>query len=275
VKSGLLLLIFVGSALQTAGGQTTQPPANPAPLADQTHPATYICSVVVVDTADRDRYVSWLARVQRPVWQELKRRGQLADAYVYEVHKVRSALPNVPAWNFLLLMQMAQEALPKDFLEAERALVKAQSGPDAPAKFTVRRIEVLRSTPNSYYPEPTAANRLREAEASFDLEYIDVNHTTAALDEYREAMRRSLGPRTGELVRSGIYFNFMALETVSVEYAEPAMPSWNQMHFNGGLPNEVTVPRSPEIQAIFRRLGDIRVKPRTDTVFVVPELTVR
>ncbi|GAC1456578.1 MAG: hypothetical protein PVSMB1_06280 [Gemmatimonadaceae bacterium] len=53
---------------------------------------------------------------------------------------------------------------------------------------------LLRSTPNAYYPEPTAANRLREAEATFNVEYIDVNHTTAALDEYRDAMRRVIGP---------------------------------------------------------------------------------
>jgi hypothetical protein len=82
------------------------------------------------------------------------------------------------------------------------------------------------SSARSPYPEPTAANRVREGEATCEVEYIDVNHTTAASDEYRDAMRRVIGPPVGEHVRNGTYF--MAPETVSVEYAEPAMPTWNQ-----------------------------------------------
>lgn len=156
----------------------------------------------------------------------------------------------------------------------ERRVQPDGAGADA-VTFHVRRVEVLRSTPNSYYPIAAPSIRDREADVEFAIEYIAVQNTPAALDEYREAMRVTLGPRVGERVRAAVDFNFRALETASVEYSETGMPSWNQIHVNGLLPGTTRAARPPAIEAIFQRLEEIRAKPRVDLTHALTELAVR
>jgi hypothetical protein len=264
-------LLAAGVAALLVAAATTLESHVPVPAVDR--PAIYVVSVVAVDTSNRDGYVRWIAGAQRPVWQRLKQQNVLADAYVYEVREVLSAQPNVPSWNLLLVRHVAQGS-GKEFLKQEEALLNHHTDRSA-VPFTLRRVEVLRSTPNSYYPEPTPANRARETEARWNVEYVNVNHIPEALHEYREAMRQPIGPAVGEHVRSGYYYNFIALETESVEFAEADMADWNQIHFNGGFAQTKPAPRSAEVQAVFNRLPAIRTRTRTDEVVVISELTVR
>ena len=115
-------------------------------------PALYLARVVSVDPANRDAYVRWLERSQRAVWQQLKRRGYLADETVFEVNKVLSG-SEVPTWNFLLLAHIASGVTAPVFLQAEQEVERSTRHDGASAESVpvrVRRVEVLRSTPNSY-----------------------------------------------------------------------------------------------------------------------------
>jgi hypothetical protein len=82
--------------------------------------------------------------------------------------------------------------------------------------------------------------------------------------------------------------NLIALETVSVEFAQPGMPNWNQIHLRGYFPDKGRVPpsaldgalrrvnpQSGGAAAVFGRLDSIRTKPREDVARQLPELAVR
>jgi len=240
-------------------------------------PTLYLARVIFVDPANRDAYVRWLERSQRAVWQQLKRRGYLADETVFEVDKVLSG-SEVPTWNFLLLAHIASGVTAPVFLQAEREAereVERSTPHDGAAADSVpvkvRRVDVLRSTPNSYYPVPEVMDA---ADAEFVIEYIAVQTTQAALDEYRETMRVSIGPVVGEHMRNGTRFSFIALETVSVEFAEAGMPNWNQIHVRGGLPDD-PIPWPSTLAAAYRKLDSIRTKPRIDLSHAIRQLAVR
>ena len=274
----ILSCVFLSTALLAQNSPQLPPPT--ATLNVEHAPTLYLARVISVDPANRDAYVRWLERSQRPVWQELKRRGYLADETVFELTKVVSGSA-VPSWNFLLLAHIASGVTAPVFLQAERegelsTRHDGAAGDSVP--FAMRRSEVLRSTPNSYYPVPAASNRNREAEAEFLIEYIAVQNTPAALDEYRESMRVSIGPAIGERVRNGTGFSFFALETLSVEFAEAGMPNWNQIHVSGLLPrrtDEPHMPWPPAVAAVLGKLESIRTKPRIDRSHAIRQLAVR
>ncbi|MCA1602273.1 MAG: hypothetical protein LC776_11730 [Acidobacteria bacterium] len=256
-------------------------------------PAVYVARVVSVSAAGRDAFVSCLRQKELPGWRRLKRVGLLADQSVFETTSLRISAPGVPPWNFLLLTRLAPAAAPDAFFKAEEKLrgKKRPRCEEAPGR-EVRRVEVLHSTPNSYYSRPDHGNRLPGAPTEFSVnyivEYIAVRQTSEALDEYRETMRRNNGPAIGQLIREGWLLNFIALETVSVRQTQPGVPNWNQIHVRGYFPEKGTVPpsdldgalRSVNPQGggtagIFGRLDAIRTKPREDVARQLPELAVR
>jgi hypothetical protein len=208
-------------------------------------------------------------KVQRPEWEELKHRQALADVTVFETDTALAQTPDVPPWNFLLLTHVAPGADVKAVLQVEHQTNNATSQGSA----RTRRLEVLRSTPNSYYPTPAPSRAARENEAEFLIEYIAVHDTPAELNEYRETMRQTIGPSVGERVRKGEKFSFIALETVSVEYAEPGMPTWNQIHVNSGLPDDL--PRPAALEPFYQHLTTIRTRPRVDGVRALRDVGVR
>jgi len=215
----------------------------------------------------------------------------LADEAVFEVDTVLTSAPSVPRWSFLLLSHVVPGVSARAFLRAEQdagGALASTSQPNDGAPFRVLRVEVLHSTPSSYYPVPALRDRGREASAQYVVEYIAVHATPAALNEYRETMRRTIGPAVGQLVRDGKQFSFVALETVGVEASRAGMPSWNQIHLNGWLPDvndnsdnafDAALlridPASRGSAAIFERLGAIRTRARVDVVHQVSDLSVR
>jgi hypothetical protein len=234
------------------------------------NPAIYVARIVAVEAAQRDAYVEFLTKVKRPLWEDLRRRELVADVTVFETDKTLAQAAGMPPWNFLLLTHVAPGADARAVLRPEPQANNANAPVDSAR---TRRIEVLRSTPNSYYPMPAPSRAARENEAEFLIEYIAVHDTSAELNEYRETMRQTIGPSVGERVRKGEKFSFIALETITVEYAEPGMPGWNQIHINGGLPDDL--PRPAALEPVYQHLTTLRTRPRIDGVRALRDIGVR
>ncbi len=158
-------------------------------------------------------------------------------------------------------------------------------GPCDTAGVEVRRIETLRPTPDFYLPR--AGSERFASSAQFVIEYIDVQNKPAAKREYRETMRTSVGPAIGKLVNDGVFYSLSSFETASVEYTQPAMPRWNELHVRGYFPDKG--PNPPEVDIalkqvnpqrggsteVFARLDSIRSKAREDFARQLHELDVR
>jgi hypothetical protein len=215
----------------------------------------------------------------------------LADESAYETTEARTIENGPPAWTFLLLSHVAPSAAPQSYLAAEDNRLGPSPNSSRCTDVAVastQRLEVLRSTPNSYYPrvsEEDDREALKE-NVYYDIEYIAVHHTPEALNQYRENMRTYLGPAIGVMIRQKALFSFVALETVSVLYARPGMPNWSQIHVSGRMPadrmnfrtaleaasRQVDPNRTAEGDAAL--LNRLRTRPRVDTARKPYELTI-
>jgi hypothetical protein len=283
-------LVAAASPSQSASGSNLRRDSGDGN--DAGRPAVYVARVLSVSAEGRDAFVSCLRQKWLPTWQRMKRDGLLTDQSVFETTSVRTAAPGAPHWNFLLLSHLAPSATPDAFLKAEKnGEDKRPSGTrcaEAPGVKT-RRVEVLHSTPNSYHPRPTPSpDAQTEFTVPYIVEYIAVRETPEALNEYRETMRTNNGPALAQLIRENMLLNFIALETVSIRYAQPGVPKWNQIHLRGYFPDKGPVPPgaldvalrhvNPQgggAAGVFGRLDAIRTKPREDVARQLPELAVR
>jgi hypothetical protein len=231
-------------------------------------PAQYVAYTSMVAAEERDAYVAHLESACMPVWRSMHEDGLLADRMVLEQTEVASVQDGVPPWSLLHLARIADGVSAEEFLEAESNRL-ATAGCSPPGQLL--RVEVLESTPKSFYPMPvgTAGD---EPELQFFIEYINVFE--GFLDEYRDSMIINSGPAVGRLVDAGLVVMFIALETRSVTHADASMPRWNQIHvmadpagaefpaaaFDRAL-REVN-PDGGGFEEVFGRLDHIRDKPR-------------
>ena len=286
------LVAFAGSPESAVGINSKQGAGR---RGDAERPAVYVARVFSVNARGRDGFVSCLRRKELPVWRRLKRDGLLANQSVFETTSVRLSAPGVPAWNFLLLSRLAPAVTPDTLFEAEKRR-RGRRSPgtsceDAPGVEALR-VEVLRSTPNSYHPSWAVGTTAPDAQAEFTvpyiIEYIAVHETPEALNEYRETMRTKIGPAVRQLIRDRQLLNLIALETVSVRQARPGVPEWNQIHLRGYFPDKGPVPpgaldgalrridpQGGGAAGVFGRLDAIRTKPREDVARQLLELAVR
>ena len=286
----ILALLAVGRPFQNASAISTE--RGSRQTANVERPAVYVARVLSVSAEGRDAFVSCLRQKALPVWQGMRRDGLLADQSVFETASVRLATPGAPHWNFLLLSHLAPSATPDTFSEAEQKRERKQPPgtrcEEVPGVDT-RRVEVLHSTPNSYHPRLVpSADAQAEFTVPYIVEYIAVQETPDALNEYRETMRTTMGPVLAQAIRDNMLLNFIALETVSVSYAQPGVPKWNQIHLRGYFPDKGLVtrdaldgalrrisPQSGGAAGVSGRLDAIRTKPREDVARQLPELAVR
>lgn len=256
--------------------------------------AMYIARVVSVNDPDRDAFLKCMQADDLEIRHELKRKGLLSEQSVFETSSIYINTPDAPSWNFLILNRLGATARSEDFFRAEERVSKKEKRTrcfDAPGTKT-RRIEVLRTTPNSFYPHGAGGTfRSDEFSAQYIVEYIAVQNTTAALNEYREMMSSMLGPVQGHMIKEGGLLNFIAMETVSVKFSQSGVPEWNQIHVRGGnFPKDrKRVSPSPEIDRVLRllypksggasvvfgRLKEIRTKPREDYARQSEDLAIR
>jgi hypothetical protein len=252
----------------------------------------YIARTVSVSDSDRVAFLHCMRRDLR-IRKRLKREGQLSEQSVFETTSTTIKTADTPFWNFLILTRVGSSVRSEDYFSAEEKIFKKSRRMncfDSPGIET-RRVEMLRTTPNSFYPgprNPRGDSRSAEFSARYILEYIAVQNTPAALDEYRETMRTKLGPAVGLLITEGRLLNLIALETVSVRYSQSGMPEWNQIHIRGGnSPEKGAVrpamdrvlksmdPNSGGAAAVYGRLDAIRTKPREDVARQLEELAIR
>lgn len=250
----------------------------------------YIARIVSIRDSERATFLRCMQRDDLPLRKRLKREGVLSEQSVFETTSTTVNTPETSFWNFLILTRVDSSVRSKDFFRAEEKLYKKGRRTncfEAPGTETPR-VEILRTTPNSFYPRPSSESRSAEFSVRYIVEYIAVQNTPAALDEYRETMRTKLGRAIGLLITEGRLLNFIALETVSVRYSQSGMPEWNQIHIRGGnFPEKGAVrpamdrvlksmdPNSGSAAAVYGRLDAIRTKPREDVARQLEELAIR
>jgi hypothetical protein len=244
---------------------------------------TYVAEAVAVEAGKRQEFLALLRGSHKRLWASLVSEALLDEHRVFELIHVAEPTWQEPMWSYLFLARLPHGVNPNRYLAA---LTKKRLGlhDHTRDKFggvaRIRRVEVLVSTPNSHHPTPSAHNETDETEVFHWIEYIAVEPTQTALEEYRESMRLNSGPALRELVDSQLTYRFVALETVSVVRADCDMPSWNQIHFNGFVPpwhNGVferalddalrrVNPSAGGFERVFGRLDEIRTHTRTDLV---------
>jgi hypothetical protein len=242
--------------------------------------SVYMARVVAVSAQARDAYVGCLQRTELPRLLALKEQGLLLEHSAFETTSVNVTAPEVPAWNFFFLDRVPLKTTQSQTL---REIV----GPCDAAGVEVRRIETLRATPDSYPRQAGPQSAHLAPTVQYVVEYIDVRETPTAKREYREAMRTSVGPAIGQLVHDGIFYSLGSFETASVEYTQPGMPHWNEIHVRGYFPEKG--PSPPELDdamrkvnpqrggstEVFARLDAVRSKTREDYARQLHELDVR
>jgi len=244
-----------------------------------TDDVVYVARTLNVPDEKQEGFKDNVDKTCLATWKQLEEKGVLVRVRLFEVVRVASAEKNVPKWNFLLLYQIGETHTAEELLRDEgdrTCLVKI-------APFEMRREEMLRATPNAYYPDPIPALKKVKPAVEYWIEYIDVRNTPTALNEYRERMRSTFGPVAAEEIHAGALYNFYALETTRVVKSGQDMPPWNQIHVNGNLigPDIPEVdceslflrvnPASGGCKTAFSRLDDIRTKPRVDLTRLVLE----
>ena len=168
-------------------------------------------------------------------------------------------------WSHLELSYF-RDIVPADAID--ELVVKQQ-----PAETQLLRAEILLTTPSAFILPRNWQGSADRPERQASLEYIEVQ--SPYLGEYRDIMRKYIGPAAAKLVQANRIGTFRTMETAAVLYRDPALKiNWNQIHlcevnadgFNGfgqefdaGL-REV----SPDggFAAVFAGLDRMRMIPR-------------
>lgn len=98
-----------------------------------------------------------------------------------------------------------------------------------PSKTHLLRAEILLTTPSAFVMPRAWQGSADRPERQASLEYIDVLPTY--LGEYRDIMRKYIGPAATKLVQADKIGTFRTMETAAVLYQDPALNiQWNQIH---------------------------------------------
>jgi hypothetical protein len=273
-------ILALGCMELAAYSQTTP---QPVPASDE-GPAVYVVRVISAPSTQRDAFVACLAQNDLPFWRGLKEKGLLAKVSVLETTSVRSSKPEVPAWNFVMSSQLAEGANADSFVQA----VEKRKGCENAAGVEVRRVETMRTTPNCNYARATAADDLkaRESKVEFYIEYIAVKDAPETLDRFRKFMSLYECLPANSLIRDGWWLRAVALETVKVNYSQPGMPNWNEIHIVGVFSDTDPAARGAADDSYRRQLNprndgfiadraSIRTHPRDDVAHELFDLAVR
>lgn len=154
-------------------------------------------------------------------------------------------------------------------VDAIRDLVVKQQPPET----QLLRAEILLTTPSAFVLPRNWQGSADRTEWQVSLEYIEVQ--TPYLSEYREIMRKYIGPAAAKLVQANRIGTFRTMETAAVLYRDQALGiNWNQIHlcevnadgFNGfGQEFDAALREvSPDggFAAVFAGLDHMRTIPR-------------
>lgn len=168
-------------------------------------------------------------------------------------------------WSHLELSYF-RDMVPADAID--ELVVKQQ-----PAETQLLRAEILLTTPSAFVLPRNWQGSANRPERQVSLEYIEVQ--SPHLGEYRDIMRKYIGPAAAKLVQAGKIGTFRTMETAAVLYRDPALKiDWNQIHlcevnadgFNGfGQAFDAALREiSPDggFAAVFAGLDRMRMIPR-------------
>ncbi len=275
--------------VSVAGNPTAlNTPSEVGPIAPDSSGSLYMGETVLVTPTTRDKFVSCLQEVARTSWKRSQQAGDLADVSVYETTRVSIPEAGSPDWNFLILTHLPMRLSLQSHASARKVMSLSATRCAKIDGVETRRVEMLRPTPKSSYPRTSPADDRAavERQVEFVIEYIAVNDTETALAAYRESMGRNMGPAMGIMIPNGTFFSFLALETVAVEFTQPSMMRWNQIHIRGFYPEKgqsspgtdsvlrFVNPGGAGAAGFFGELQGIRTKPREDIATQLVELAV-
>jgi hypothetical protein len=168
-------------------------------------------------------------------------------------------------WSHLELSYF-RDIVPADAIQ--ELVVKQQ-----PPETQLLRAEILLTTPSAFVLPRNWQGSADRPERQASLEYIEVR--SPYLNEYREIMRKYIGPAAAKLVQANRIGTFRTMETAAVLYRDPALRiNWNQIHlcevqadgFNGfGQEFDAALREvSPDgsFAAVFAGLDRMRTIPR-------------
>jgi hypothetical protein len=140
---------------------------------------------------------------------------------VYRHHAVFRNASDAPEWSHLELTYF------RNVVPAHAIL---DFGPTQhPSEAVLLRAEILLTTPSAFVLPRDWQGSADRPERKASLEYIDVQ--SASLGQYRDVMRKYIGPAAAKLVRAKRIGTFRAMETAAVLYRQPGLTiDWNQIH---------------------------------------------
>jgi hypothetical protein len=140
---------------------------------------------------------------------------------LYRHRSVFQSASEASVWSHLELSYF-RNVVPVDAL---RDLVFKQQ----PAEGHLLRAEILLTTPSAFLMPRGWQGSMDRPDRQASLEYINVR--PAFLGEYRDVMRKYIGPAAAKLVRADRFGTFRAMETAAVLYRDPSLNiDWNQIH---------------------------------------------
>ena len=100
-----------------------------------------------------------------------------------------------------------------------------------PPETQLLRAEILLTTPSAFVLPRNWQGSADRSERQTSLEYIEVR--SPYLGEYRDIMRKYIGPAAAKLVHANRIGTFRTMETAAVLYRDPALKiNWNQIHLS-------------------------------------------
>jgi hypothetical protein len=140
---------------------------------------------------------------------------------LYRHHSVFQSASEAPVWSHLELSYF-RDIIP---IGAIHDLVSKQQSAEA----HLLRAEILLTTPSSFVMPRGWQGSAERPERLASLEYINVR--PAYLGDYRDIMRKYIGPAAAKLVGMDRIGTFRAMETTAVLYHAPSLDTdWNQIH---------------------------------------------
>lgn len=159
-----------------------------------------------------------------------------------------------------------REIIPGDVIER---LVRSPSVPST----VLLRAEILLTTPASFVVPPNWSGSSHRTDRRPSIEYLDVHPSRLA--DYREIMRRYIGPAAAKLVALDKLGTFRSMETAAVLFQAPSLgATWNQIHLSEvvaegfrGFGEELDAALRETVQDgsfanVFAGLNDMRTIPR-------------
>jgi hypothetical protein len=140
---------------------------------------------------------------------------------LYRHRSVFQSASEASVWSHLELSYF-RNVVPVDAL---RELVFKQQ----PAEGRLLRAEILLTTPSAFVMPRRWQGSMDRPDRKASVEYINVR--PASLGEYRDVMRKYIGPAAAKLVGVDRFGTFRAMETAAVIYRDPSLSiDWNQIH---------------------------------------------